>query len=1210
MSEMISVASGFQYSVNISYDLNNDEKLKNFIPTQSALNLLKDILLSMLPTSTERARVLIGAYGKGKSHIVLTILAMIMKKDQKLFEKVMPKIQENDKLYQYVQNYYESDNKILPVIVFGSNTSLSQAFLLALQRTLSVNGLLDIMPESNYKAAAGVIERWQTEFPDTYKKLEEAIDGSVGQFVEDLKDYSVEAYEKFERLYPSLTAGSIFNPFLGFDVIELYEETIKGLKKKGYTGIYVIYDEFSKFLEANITEASVSDTKMLQDFAEKCNRSGNDQMHLMLISHKEIANYIDQLPKQKVDGWRGVSERFKHIHFNNNFTQTYEIIASAIQKEGEKWEEFCKRFADNFLALQNTYERHNIFSDIEKNDKKGNQVAEILKGCYPLHPVSTFILPRLSERIAQNERTLFTFISAPGISTLPSFLDNYHDDRFEVITPDLIYDYFESLLKKKVYEGNIHKIYRLTEEIIEKLEEKSLESKIVKTLSLIYILEQFEKLRPTKDTITGIYSVCYKTEEIGQALDNLIEKEYVIYKKKSNDYLFLKQSSGVDVHQKIKDMVEIQSRRITVKDTLNHANFDNYVYPSRYNNDRDMIRYFSFEFIDEEEISDDMDWNVKSESIEADGVIYGILLHSEESLAKLREILIQTSIGCDRLIFILPRHFSVVEDVVREFNAVAVLRESAHDDKVLFEEYEVIYEDLREVIETFIRGYMRPEEFRSRYIYDGKEISIKRKAALTGLMSDICDKVYSKTPVINNEAMNKNEITATANNSRNKIVAALLRNELESNLGFTGTGQEVSAMRSTLIRTGVWVEEDGTPRIELRPAKVEHLAEMLKVIESFILEARQRGEICFEELYQRLISPQYHIGLRKGLIPIYLAAVIHEYKKEIIISDQHGQVPLSTDILLQINAKPSLFYLSYLNWDGEKEDFVRRISEDFSDYIVEAEKGASSYEYVVSAMRRWYMALPKYAKESKETPDEKSISKSYLSLLKLLKGNISGKELLFEKLPKAFGFEEFHDNLADNLIQAKMFYDNYLILAKNELARQVKEKFILPENRTEIHAMSLASVIKDWCESLNPSVFEQLFTDGTERCLGLFKSISNDDDFTITRLAKLATDLRLEDWDERVREKFFINLQQYKQTAESYQDTAAMPDEMNGTNVYQITFVDEKEGIVTKRFNRIEETGRGQLLHNQITSALSSWGRSVSEQEKRQVLMEILKELC
>lgn len=64
MSKMISVASGFQYSVNIGYDLNNDDKLKNFIPTKSALTLLKDILSSTAPDATERARVLVGAYGK------------------------------------------------------------------------------------------------------------------------------------------------------------------------------------------------------------------------------------------------------------------------------------------------------------------------------------------------------------------------------------------------------------------------------------------------------------------------------------------------------------------------------------------------------------------------------------------------------------------------------------------------------------------------------------------------------------------------------------------------------------------------------------------------------------------------------------------------------------------------------------------------------------------------------------------------------------------------------------------------------------------------------------------------------------------------------------------------------------------------------------------------------------------------------------------
>ena len=226
MSKIISVASGFQYSVNIGYDLNNDDKLKNFIPTRSALALMEDILLSTNPTSTERARVLIGAYGKGKSHIVLTILAMLMKRNRVLFEKANLKIDENPRLRQIVDNYYQSNNKILPVIITGSNTSLPQAFLLALQRTLSINGLLDVMPETNYKAAVQVIKRWEKEFPDTYKKLKEILDIPIKQFVEELQNFGTEAYEQFEKIYPTLTSGSVFNPFLGFDVVDLYEEAV------------------------------------------------------------------------------------------------------------------------------------------------------------------------------------------------------------------------------------------------------------------------------------------------------------------------------------------------------------------------------------------------------------------------------------------------------------------------------------------------------------------------------------------------------------------------------------------------------------------------------------------------------------------------------------------------------------------------------------------------------------------------------------------------------------------------------------------------------------------------------------------------------------------------------------------------------------------------------------------------------------------------
>lgn len=86
---------------------------------------------------------------------------------------------------------------------------------------------------------------------------------------------------------------------------------------------------------------------------------------------------------------------------------------------------------------------------------------------------------------------------------------------------------------------------------------------------------------------------------------------------------------------------------------------------------------------------------------------------------------------------------------------------------------------------------VRKDRDEKSYIYQGEEIEISRKSALSEQMSRICDEIFSQTPVINNEAINKNDITAMAGNSRNKIVTALLRNELEPNLGLTGSGQEV-----------------------------------------------------------------------------------------------------------------------------------------------------------------------------------------------------------------------------------------------------------------------------------------------------------------------------------------------------------------------------------------------------------------------------------
>ena len=61
--------------------------------------------------------------------------------------------------------------------------------------------------------------------------------------------------------------------------------------------------------------------------------------------------------------------------------------------------------------------------------------------------------------------------------------------------------------------------------------------------------------------------------------------------------------------------------------------------------------------------------------------------------------------------------------------------------------------------------------------------------------------------------------------------------------------------------------------------------------------------------------------------------------------------------------------------------------------------------------------------------------------------------------------------------------------------------------------------------------------------------------------------------------------------------------------LFRSTYIDNNGVAVTKRFDRVEYSNRGKLLMNQVRSALDAMGRSISEQEKRQVLMEVLKQL-
>ena len=77
-TEFIKGNEGFQYSINIQFDFNNENKINGYIPTRSSVDVLKRYIESTtMGKEQDRATVLIGPYGKGKSHLLLVLLSLM-----------------------------------------------------------------------------------------------------------------------------------------------------------------------------------------------------------------------------------------------------------------------------------------------------------------------------------------------------------------------------------------------------------------------------------------------------------------------------------------------------------------------------------------------------------------------------------------------------------------------------------------------------------------------------------------------------------------------------------------------------------------------------------------------------------------------------------------------------------------------------------------------------------------------------------------------------------------------------------------------------------------------------------------------------------------------------------------------------------------------------------------------------------------------------
>lgn len=1156
--DYISVNENFQYSVNLQFDINNIAKIKEYIPTKDGCELLNQYFASVL-NSKNRATTLVGPYGKGKSHLLLVLITLLNnynEEDKKAIDSFLNKIKKVDQVtYDLIMQIRSNHIKMMPIIINSNYGDLNQAFLLALSEALEREKLSSIVVNTYFDIALKVILKWEDEYKDVIGEIKKCLteyNCSFKDLKQGLKKYSEEYYNIFKNVYSCILHGQEFNPLVNSDIVKIYKDMAHEIEEYGYSGMFIVFDEFSKFLEYVENSHMMKDLKLLQDFAELANRtSEKEQIHLSCITHKTINQYAKNLSEDKLNAFKTVEGRFKELYFNRSIEQNYEIVSYALNKK-EGYNECFDNFYNKNIKTYDEIKKLSIFKNVD------NIENNLFKGCYPLNPLTVYCLVQLSEKIAQNERTLFTFLTDDDQNGLKFFIDNNDNGLFNV---NKIYDYFKPLFKKETNEL-IRNIWLKSENALNKCTEND-EKSIIKALAIIYMINETETLIPDDNNVRLAANITLPKYD--DTINKLIEKSIIKRRKITNELDFTNIYNR-ELSKEIKKLSENQFYNINIKDILNEIETKKYSLPRRYNEEYKITRFFDNIHMTEDELLSIKNLNILFDNNYCDGIIIDLIRDSRN----VQDIIDHfNNLSNDRVVLRIPKTIfpKSIVSLLREYKSIEYLINSKDNDESN-NELLLIKKETIDVLEEQISLYFASDNIQE-YIYMGKKT--KNVNNISSYLSDICFDIYSKTPIVNNEMINKRDLSAPIKKARDIVIDTVLNNDLS--LIKSKTSAEATIYKAIVDKKNNF-----------------SIKNIINIINEFV-EKSENQKISFSQLYDKLESKPYSV--RKGIIPILLSIALYNYSDIIIIYFMNKEIELDSSNLIKINDNPEKYFILTEKGTTDKIKYLSNLMYIYN--IPNLDNQRINLRKLVDGMRRWILSLPRILREYSNEYNYLDISNEFIIIKnELLRPDINNNEFIYQRLNEIFDTANY-EKIVEQIKDMKQIFDNFITTYCDFVISKTKELF------NKNYKGSLNSLLKDWLVDNKLDSSNRIYDIKTRELIEYVKDLTTHDERDIIeKISKIVTGFYIEDWQPNEMINFSSELEQIINNIANTDSTST-----NYSN--KITLISGNEKIEKVLTSDEELSALGNTMKNNLEEIINEYGDSLTEQEKISVLIDIMK---
>lgn len=988
LHKQVVVNSLYTRSVNLERDFGNESLISSYIPTARAKNLYERICNVLNAELAPRAYSLIGPYGSGKSSFSVFLshlLSSPSSEEYRLAHKVLidNKVEQQTALEEHLK---DSDG-YLQILISGSPEPLSKRVLQGL-----------------YHAVA---EYWSTR------------KGPKPKFIKEIES--------------SIAAGAT-----GKDVSDLFAKTQKEINKLSGNkprGILLVIDELGKFLEYEARHYGANDIFTLQTLAEQACEANECNFLVFVMLHQSFEQYSKGLGESLKSEWAKVQGRYEEVPFLESAEQTLKIVSNAIDHNFTEAE--SQELDDLTVRITSSLNSEKALPSVLQLD----DAAKLFKSCYPLHPISSLLLPYLCQKLAQNERTLFSFLGSKeeyGFEDALRRLEGVGD----FIDPDTIFDYFITN-QASVISDNLTN--RRWAEVISALERLGSEVpvsviKLLKLIGLFNIIGSKGQFKPSDKILKTVYS---NASDYKRDIELLTSKSIVTYRAFNDEYRVW-QGSDFDLEEEVKNQLAVLGN-FSLAEQLNDARILEPIVAKKYTIRNGAIRFYLPEFTDASIFTN----TLKKES-DAPRIIFFLSFGQDDETLFLTKLL--KKVG-KRDVVVLARNSSQLKDAFAEIFALKRIEESSQalkEDPVAKKEFSERYAAAINFGNKLAKSCVTQPELVEWY-FDSEKLAVTSNRNLQSVLSDVMEKLYSKAPSFHNELINKDKPSSQAAAGRKQLINRLIHNSDEEMLGFPSDKfpPEKSMYLSLILEHGLHRVVKGKWCLS-EPDKSSTLMPVWRRLDKFAQSAEDSA-ISFSTLTDELQAAPY--GVKEGVLPIvYLVYYLVKQNELAWFEEGKFQPSLTLEAAERFFKVPHLFSVQSFRIEGLKASLFKGYkSALFGD---KADNKDRSVIDIARPLAKFIGELEEYTRHT----TSEALSEKAKKLSKVFETSKSPHKLLFSHLPKALGFDEkviesgdeaalsnFSEVLTETLRELKYHYKQML----NEQLRLLATAFSF-DSLTEI----------------------------------------------------------------------------------------------------------------------------------------------------------------